>query len=111
MTGAEPRPRRRDRAVVFVARMLARAFYRSVEVAGEPPHGGRVILAASHLNGFVDPVLLVARLGPSSTGPAPRPTARTPDAAAAAELATLVNRVYDYVYAGYGTGVLLVQRG
>jgi 1-acyl-sn-glycerol-3-phosphate acyltransferase len=43
--------------------MLARAFYRSVEVAGEAPTGGRVILAASHLNGFVDPVLLVSELG------------------------------------------------
>jgi 1-acyl-sn-glycerol-3-phosphate acyltransferase len=63
MTGSAPRPRRRDRVVVFLARLLARAFYRSVDVAGEPPAGGRVILAASHLNGFVDPVLLVARLG------------------------------------------------
>ena len=57
------RPRLRDRAIVFVARLLARAFFRSVEVVGDVPPGGRVILAASHLNGFVDPVLLVARLG------------------------------------------------
>lgn len=53
----------RSRAIVFVARLLARAFFRSVETVGEVPAGGRVILAASHLNGFVDPVLLVARLG------------------------------------------------
>jgi 1-acyl-sn-glycerol-3-phosphate acyltransferase len=56
-------PRARDRVVVFLARLLARAFFRSVEVVGAPPPGGRVILAASHLNGFVDPVLLVAELG------------------------------------------------
>jgi 1-acyl-sn-glycerol-3-phosphate acyltransferase len=43
--------------------MIARAFFRSVEEEGERPSGGRVILAASHLNGFVDPVLLVATLG------------------------------------------------
>jgi 1-acyl-sn-glycerol-3-phosphate acyltransferase len=60
---ARRRPRLRDRVVVFVARLLARAFFRSVEVVGGPPPGGRVILAASHLNGFVDPVLLVAELG------------------------------------------------
>ncbi len=60
---ATDRPRLRDRAIVFVARLLARAFFRSVEVVGEVPSGGRVILAASHLNGFVDPVLLVAHLG------------------------------------------------
>ena len=60
---ATDRPRLRDRVIVAVARLLARAFFRSVEVVGEVPAGGRVILAASHLNGFVDPVLLVAHLG------------------------------------------------
>ncbi|HEU0170804.1 MAG TPA: hypothetical protein VFR26_05125, partial [Acidimicrobiales bacterium] len=54
MTRAELRgPRARDRVVVFLAQLLARAFFRSVEVVGAPPPGGRVILAASHLNGFV----------------------------------------------------------
>lgn len=42
--------------------MLAGGFYRSVEVEGTPPTRGPVILAASHLNGFVDPVLLVSQL-------------------------------------------------
>jgi 1-acyl-sn-glycerol-3-phosphate acyltransferase len=60
---AARRPRLRERVIVFVARLLARAFFRSVEVAGARPPGGPVILAASHLNGFVDPVLLVAHLG------------------------------------------------
>ena len=62
-SGPSDRPRLRDRAIVFVARLLARAFFRSVETVGDAPTGGRVILAASHLNGFVDPVLLVAHLG------------------------------------------------
>src|SRR4051794_9982892 len=53
----------RDRVVAALARLLTRAFYRSVETVGEPPRTGPVILAASHLNGFVDPVLLVAELG------------------------------------------------
>ncbi len=43
--------------------MLTRGFFSSIEVVGRPPDRGRVILAASHLNGFVDPVVLVGRLG------------------------------------------------
>jgi glycerol-3-phosphate O-acyltransferase/dihydroxyacetone phosphate acyltransferase len=57
------RPQVRDRFLAFVARVLARSFFRSVEVEGAAPDRGPVILAASHLNGFVDPVLLVAQLG------------------------------------------------
>lgn len=53
----------RDRAITAVARLLTRAFFRSVETEGPPPPPGPVILAASHLYGFVDPVVLVARLG------------------------------------------------
>lgn len=49
--------------VAWVARILGRAFFRSVETVGALPGEGRVIIAASHLNGFVDPVLLVADLG------------------------------------------------
>lgn len=62
-TGDVRRTTLRDRVVTFVARLLSRAFFRSVEVEGEPPPQGPVILAASHLYGFVDPVVLVARLG------------------------------------------------
>ncbi len=58
-----PPPAWRDRLIAWVARLLERAFFRSVETVGAPPRDGRVILAASHLNGFVDPVLLVAELG------------------------------------------------
>lgn len=56
------RRRLRDRIVGGAARLLARGFFRSVEVEGTPPTQGPVILAASHLNGFVDPVLLVSKL-------------------------------------------------
>jgi glycerol-3-phosphate O-acyltransferase/dihydroxyacetone phosphate acyltransferase len=57
------RPSLRDRFIAALARTLARRFFRSVETVGEVPRPGPVILAASHLNGFVDPVLLVATLG------------------------------------------------
>jgi glycerol-3-phosphate O-acyltransferase/dihydroxyacetone phosphate acyltransferase len=60
------RPRRgglRERLLVLVARLMARGLFQSVEVSGRlPAEGGPVILAASHLNGFVDPVLLVSTL-------------------------------------------------
>ena len=60
----EPRRRLwRDRIVTLLARILARGFFRTVEVAGEPDLEGPVIVAASHLNGFVDPVLLVRTVG------------------------------------------------
>jgi 1-acyl-sn-glycerol-3-phosphate acyltransferase len=52
----------RDRAIAGVARLLSALFFRSVETVGTVPPSGPVILAASHLNGFVDPVLMVADL-------------------------------------------------
>lgn len=58
-----PRPQVRDRVLVGIARGATRALYTSVEVVGDPPPPGPTILAASHLNGFVDPVVLVARIG------------------------------------------------
>ncbi len=61
--GRAVRPALRDRIAAVVTRLLVRCFYRSVEVEGPVPRSGRVILAASHLNGFVDPVVLTARLG------------------------------------------------
>jgi glycerol-3-phosphate O-acyltransferase/dihydroxyacetone phosphate acyltransferase len=53
----------RDRSISLVARVLTRAFFRSVEVEGTPPPPGPVVLAASHLYGFVDPVVLAGDLG------------------------------------------------
>lgn len=60
--GLPGRRRLRDRVVARLARLLAGGFYRSVETEGSPPENGPVILAASHLNGFVDPVLMVSKL-------------------------------------------------
>lgn len=53
----------RDRVIAAVARLLTRAFFGTVETEGSPPIEGPVILAASHLYGFVDPVVLVSKLG------------------------------------------------
>ena len=57
------RPLLRDRVITASARMLSWAFFRTVETEGPEPPSGPVILAASHLYGFVDPVVLVAELG------------------------------------------------
>src|SRR4051812_37633684 len=53
----------RDRVITALARFLTRCFFRSVESEGPPIPNGPVILAASHLNGFVDPVVVVSRVG------------------------------------------------
>lgn len=62
---ATPRRSRaiRDRVIAAVARMLTRMFFTSVEVEGPGLPDGPIIMAASHLNGFVDPVVLVAKAG------------------------------------------------
>ena len=52
----------RDRLIALVARAVTRPFFKSVELEGSLPAEGPVILAASHLNGLVDPVGLVAGL-------------------------------------------------
>ena len=63
-TSHRPRPKAiRDRLVVALARLLTRPFFRRVEVEGGLPDRGPVVLAASHLYGFVDPVVLIAHLG------------------------------------------------
>ncbi|HWJ64213.1 MAG TPA: 1-acyl-sn-glycerol-3-phosphate acyltransferase [Acidimicrobiales bacterium] len=53
-----------DRFVSFVARLITRGLYRSVEVIGfdDLPTGPRLIVA-NHFNGFVDPVVLAGALG------------------------------------------------
>ena len=61
--GAERRVPVRDRVILAAARVMGRCFFRSVEVVGPRDLDGPVVVAASHLNGFVDPVLLVAALG------------------------------------------------
>jgi 1-acyl-sn-glycerol-3-phosphate acyltransferase len=53
-----------DRFVSFLARLITRGLYRSVEVIGfdDLPSGPRLIVA-NHFNGFVDPVVLAGALG------------------------------------------------
>jgi len=53
-----------DRLVSFIARVITRGLYRSVEVIGfeDLPSGPRLIVA-NHFNGFVDPVVLAGALG------------------------------------------------
>lgn len=58
-----PHPQLRDRVLVGLTRGATRTLFTSVEVVGDPPPPGPTILAASHLNGFVDPVVLISRLG------------------------------------------------
>lgn len=58
-----PRRRLRDRLIVAIARIATRTFYPSVEVIGSAPTGGPTILAVSHLNGFVDPVVILGDVG------------------------------------------------
>ena len=53
-----------DRATLWLARVLAAVFYRSVEVQGleHVPKTGPVLFVANHGNSLVDPLLLIARL-------------------------------------------------
>jgi 1-acyl-sn-glycerol-3-phosphate acyltransferase len=53
-----------DRATLWLARVLAAVFYRSVEVQGleHVPKTGPVLFVANHGNSLVDPLLLIARI-------------------------------------------------
>ena len=49
--------------LLFVFRRIARIYFREIEVAGELPHpetGGR-LFAANHVNGLVDPILVLTQ--------------------------------------------------
>jgi len=54
-----------DRLLGLLAKALAHAFHRSIEVAGRDriPTDRPALLAANHGNGFVDPIVLAAVLG------------------------------------------------
>lgn len=54
-----------DRSLALMARLVVRGFFRTVEIEGfgAIPHGRPVLIVASHFNGFVDPVIVIAALG------------------------------------------------
>ena len=50
-------------ALLFLFRRIARIYFREIEVAGDVPHpgtGGR-LFAANHVNGLVDPILVLTQ--------------------------------------------------
>ncbi len=53
-----------DRFISWLARLITRGLYRSVELRGfDDLPGGPRLIVANHFNGFVDPVVLAGALG------------------------------------------------
>ncbi|MBV8200300.1 MAG: hypothetical protein JOZ15_06720, partial [Acidobacteria bacterium] len=75
LPGAAPAPSavdrpRLDALVAGLARLVARIFFREIEVVGAArlPHEGPLVVVANHQNGMIDPLLIAASL--PASGPA-----------------------------------------